>query len=424
MKLLSFAGVCQWGYRTAAALGLLLAGVGSAMGASGIPSGVYEIASVDVNAPEVKGAVTLSLTASVAAWVLVGEPVVACNATWDIKAIHLNGERINPASLPASVRKAVTLYSVQLDFPTPEPTIVLNCDPGVLYNAGSGLPSFTVPGSLAWEAFFDQRGHSGSFKVGSVSADRAKQLMDDIKRSGFPPDSNWKGMELAQAKVNLWPVVSWYEQQKQQTTERLKTDIEENTKQLVSAMANNAALIDDGFDSLVESANTYRAQIQANEIRNKSVPDYRQKLAEAEEQIAADAQQQKNSTCVSEEQIDGQTLSLSTPRALIEASARCAQQFGNLQIIRSACTEDGCREELRTGDGRIVYVAKGRLSQTDDGRFIDKSLYSVDSAECGLETKEYQLVVLNRFGKQEGVPVYEEKVRDMGGCLHLDAVRY
>jgi hypothetical protein len=229
---------------------------------------------------------------------------------------------------------------------------------------------------------------------------------------------------VAKAHINLWPVVSWHEQQKQQTAERLKTDIEADTKQLVSAMSNNAALIDDGLDSLVESANTYRAQTQASEIRKKIVPDYRQKLAEAEEQIAADAQQQKNRTCVSQEQIEGQTLSLSTPRALIEASARCAQQFGNLQIVRSACAEDGCREELRTGDGRIVYVAKGRLSQTDDGRFIDKSLYSVDSVECGLETKEYQLVVLNRFGKQEGVPVYEEKVRDMGGCLHLDAVRY
>ncbi|GAB3375269.1 hypothetical protein NCG89_03165 [Spongiibacter taiwanensis] len=138
---------------------------------------------------------------------LMGEPLVYCPATWWLDEIydHSSGEasvhKFPVDLLPASVQRDLDFYSPKLIFKL-KSGYLLACDPGVMSEAASEAPSFTVPASPAWgKLLFSREGDKSSF----LPAERAQSILRDLfesqQHSAHVVSEVWIADE---SKINLW----------------------------------------------------------------------------------------------------------------------------------------------------------------------------------------------------------------------------
>ncbi|MCG8379751.1 MAG: WG repeat-containing protein [Proteobacteria bacterium] len=230
-------------FRITASCLLLLTGFTDISSANEL-SQTYSIIRHELEDNTNNGKAVINMEGKVNISTLLGEPVVACNAKWSFTNTlgqpHIGINNIAISDIPEDILKKVTLKSVKLGFVVSaldsslfaENTwYELACDPGAMEPANSDKPSFTVPGSPAWDKLFYERGsYDGVNKDEARFADAAtaKQIMTSLLKKGFARDTD--SAKILTAKINLRPIKQWLEEQEKQKNKKQEENKAEKEK--------------------------------------------------------------------------------------------------------------------------------------------------------------------------------------------------
>lgn len=140
---------------------------------------------------------------------LMGEPVVYCPAIWWLEEIYdqrradavVDLHKIGPDQLPEQIVGELDLYKAPLVVRLKTGQL-LRCDPGVLRQAASVEPSFTVPASPSWSRllFWDD-----SEQPRYIPAEQAKAIWRDLIKNQQHSGYAVRDARLADtARINLW----------------------------------------------------------------------------------------------------------------------------------------------------------------------------------------------------------------------------
>lgn len=140
---------------------------------------------------------------------LMGEPVVYCPAIWWLDEIYdqrradavVDLHKIRPDQLPEQIVGELDLYKAPLILRL-KTGQWLRCDPGVLRQAASVEPSFTVPASPSWSRllFWDD-----SDQPRYVPAEQARAIWRDLLKNQQHSGYAVSHARLADtARINLW----------------------------------------------------------------------------------------------------------------------------------------------------------------------------------------------------------------------------
>jgi hypothetical protein len=187
-------------------------------------SAKYKINNYEAYQKSTNGNATIDLEGTVKLSILMGEPVVFCNAKWDIETnwlgkhrISFDGEQLGE-KLPQSVLDKISLHSVKIKFyagAIGSLHYYLNCDLGAFAEANSDKFSFNSSGSPSWDKLF----HQGNGRL-FASEEQAKQII----KQNFKDNSLDFQPKVIKASINLIAVELWLEKLAQAEKERLRQE--------------------------------------------------------------------------------------------------------------------------------------------------------------------------------------------------------
>ncbi|MCG8378052.1 MAG: hypothetical protein MI865_01115 [Proteobacteria bacterium] len=208
---------------------LLLMGFTNTVNARDLSQG-YEITQHQLEHEATNGTATINMQGNIGLSALISEPVVVCNAAWQLAegaAISIDGKVIS--GIPKEVLEKVTLNNVVLGFEVSG--YEMRCDPGALGTMGSEKSSFTVPASPGWDKLFHKRDSydtEDNTATDFADAETAKQIMLGLLKNGFAQGSG--GVRILKASINLWPIKQWLQEKDDNEEEKNKSTTKQADK--------------------------------------------------------------------------------------------------------------------------------------------------------------------------------------------------
>ncbi len=351
-------------------------------GKEGTPSSVINIKLISIN---------------VSASLLFGEPVIVCNASWQLESIGMiDRQTVMLQTIPKKVLDEVYLYQVKLAFPTQDEKYLL-CDPGVFYPSASGKASFNVPGSPAWHKMYRYASYMGRDKNTGGYADEAeaKAITRELLDNGFPEwhQSNRKTLKIAAAKINLAPVKRWLNQQKLITQQKQSAKQQGQSSVSQQALVDSEALDDDLFDAMISGAK------KEVEHSNNIAVIKKQQLISSQTPTLKTSQRisrllKKNNSCLSDEKIIELNNSAAWPATFIKQMTHC-------DISLTPFKGNNGYWGYKNTSGKIVVSAQYvGVDEFEGGRALAKrGKLSKAGADNYYVSRRRGTVLLNHLGK-------------------------